>query len=277
MLDQGPAYVLGALPSWLELGPVQEMDGVPVRAILGDWSHLHECDQPPKFVIDGILPHEPIDRSDTRPPVPQRLPGKPITHLKGIHSGRVAIFFNGQTLKDHDLHRVRQAGIPIIGMNRTHVGFPGYDGPQPDYLCIVDNIWLTKPEVRAHPALINGGHNADHVGYRAARHFRMRPFSFDLWYDGYAPDTPCTTGSLALQLAVYMGFEEIYCLGLDLGGSHFGGAHGSTDPRTYPRANNLHKLQAPLLARRGVSVYVCGSPRSRCTAFPHAPFEALFS
>jgi hypothetical protein len=69
-----------------------------------------------------------------------------------------------------------------------------------------------------------------------------------------------------------MGFRDIYCLGLDLGGRHFDGTPASL---YFAAANRYHKRQAPLLKERGVNVWVCGSPNSACTAFPQAPFEAV--
>lgn len=223
------------------------------------------------FVEDPTLRR---DRGPDRLPVKQRHPGRAISELRGLHSGKVAIFFNGASLALHDLHAVRRAGIPIIGMNRTHVGFPGYDGPSPDYLCAVDNVWLETPAVTAHPRLINGSNDARPLGYRATRHFRMRPFSSDLGRDGYCSPVPCTTGYLALQLAAHLGFTEVWCIGLDMGGPHFDGTGSSKYIRQAIR--HLEKL-APVMAEAGMRAYVCGSPDSACKAFPHRTFEELFA
>lgn len=270
------AQAFGPIPGWLPLGPVVEIEGLPAREVLGDWSHLNECDRPPKYIREcesGHNSHLGFDTSETRQPIKQIRPGRPIAELKGRHSGRVAILFNGESLAQHDLHKVK---VPIIGINRTHVGFPGYNGPQPDYLCIVDWAYFDKPEWRAsvvrHPALINGSdHRADIPCWRATRHPRMAPFSFDLERDGFAGPIPCTTGHLALQVAVYMGFTEIHCLGFDLGGKHFNGSGGSLH---YPDAVRYHARQVPLLTERGIRVFTCGSPQSRAP-FPHSSFEAV--
>ncbi len=85
---------------------------------------------------------------------------------------------------------------------------------------------------------------------------------------------PCTTGHLALQLAVYMGFTELYCLGLDMGGGHFDGSKGSLH---FSFANKYHERQWPILKQRGINVYLCGSPESKCKAFERVPFEALLA
>lgn len=244
--------------------------------MLGDWSHLPPCDRPPRFLSTLPITVAPtgFDRSESRSDVEVRYPGKDIKELKGIHSGAVAILFNGQSMAEHDLSKI---GVPIIGMNRTHTGWPGYKGPQPDYLCVIDHVWFDKPEWRAgilkHPKVINGStHKAD-IGYRVARHVRMSPFSFDLGRDGFVPPIPCTTGHLALQLACYLGFTDLYCLGFDLGGKHFDGTGASLH---FGTAIYHHKRQAELLKERGINVWVVGSPDSKAP-FPHKTFEEAFA
>lgn len=268
------AQAIGSIPAWLQVGPVVEFEGLPAREVLGDWSHLHEWDRPPQYVREGALHNSyfGFDRSEARPKIKQIRPGKPISELKGIHSGTVAILFNGASLVEHDLWRI---AYPIIGINRTHRGFPGYEGPQPDYLCLVDLVYFDHPKFNSalsHPKIINGSDHKVEIGWRATRHPRMSPFSFDLERDGYAGPVPATTGHLALQSAVYMGFTEIHCVGWDLHGDHFNGAKGSMH---YNQAAVYHRRQAPLLRARGVNVFVCGSPDSRVQGFEHSDFEAL--
>ena len=258
---------VGPIPEWLVLGPATLVDGVSVQEVLGDWTHLHEVDQPPKYILDGGLAtktRKPFDRSETRPDVPQALPGRDIKQLRGRHSGKVAILFNGSTLKDHDLWKIKEAGIPIIGINRTHVGRAGYFGPDPDYLCAIDHAWLLDPLVRRHPGLINGSTDNAHVGYRATRSFRMTPFSSDVGRDGFVPFVPGTTGFLALQVAAYMGFSEAWCLGLDLKGKHFDGTGAS--PYFVMMRKHFDRM-APKIEASGMKAYTCGSPNSL------APFE----
>lgn len=218
------------------------------------------------------LPPSPFDRSEDRAPVQTSLPGKPISDLKGKHAGSCAIFFNGSSLHQHDLWQVR---LPIIGMNRTHAGWPSYRGPQPDYLCLVDSAWFYKPDwwagVSQHPCVINGSIEKAGIGYRVVRHPRMSPFSFDLARDGYVAPIPCTTGHLALQLAVYLGFTKLFCLGWDLGGRHFDDTSASPH---FKDAIRYHKTQAKVLAERGILVYVCGSPQSNAP-FLHVPFSVV--
>lgn len=270
---------VGTPPGWLMLGEPTIIDGVKVREVLGDWSDRAACDQPPKYVADTtglISARAGFDTSESREPVRQAWPGRPIADLHGIHSGKCAILFNGPSLKQHDLWQIR---CPIIGMNRTHQGFKDYQGPQPNYLCIVDWVWLDRPDwsqsVKTHPCIINGSSHQRDIGYRVVRHPRMSPFSFDLARDGYVGPVPCTTGYLALQFAVYLGFTDIYCLGLDMGGGHFDGTKGSLY-YTSARAH-LRRIAKVLEERSGVKVWVCGSPQSACDAFPQASFEDLLA
>lgn len=182
------------------------------------------------------------------------------------------MLFNGESMGSHDLHAI---GVPIIGMNRTFVGFDGYRGPQPHYYCFVDIAWKAtaqRLEQEGASIVVNGSTDNAAVGYRATRSMRMSPFSFDLARDGYVSPIPCTTGHLALQLAAYLGFTDIYALGLDMGGPHFDGTRSSND---IAWANAHHRRQAKVLAERGVRVWVTGAPESRCTAFPRVPFSAL--
>lgn len=202
---------------------------------------------------------------------PASVPGKPISELKGKHSGSVAILFNGASLPA-DLSFVR---MPVIGMNRTHRGWPDYKGPQPDYLCVVDQIWLRrdgwKESVRSHPGLINGSEHEGAFGYRTRRDWSAL-FSFDL-EKGYACHRPCTVGHLALQAAVYLGFRDLYCFGFDLAGPHFDGTRAS---KTLHKAVEAHAAQKPLLERAGVKVFVVGSPDSKAP-FEHISYEAALA
>jgi hypothetical protein len=265
--------VVGRVPAHLDLGPEALVDGILAREILGDWSHLDECDRPPRYVIeDGLVPKSSLyDRTEDRADVPQTTPGRDIKELKGRHSGKVAILFNGWSLSKHDLHRLKPNGFPVIGINRTHIGHRGYDGPDPDYLCVVDLHWVRDPIVRRHPGLVNGSVDKDPVGYRATRNFRMTPFAADMGRDGYPPFVPGTTGFLALHLAVYLGFTELYCLGLDVCGQHFDGSSGSLH---FSHMKKHFDRMAPKLLEHA-KVFVVGSPDSRAP-FQKITYEEMF-
>lgn len=269
--------LLGSIPDWLSLGPEIELNGQLAREVLGDWSHRAECDRPPRYLVDApylrTLPE--VDRSATRIPVKVTKLGRPIEELKGKHSGKCAIFFNGPSLGDHNLSQVK---CPIIGMNRTFEGFKGYKGPQPDYLCLVDYLWFQPPfreHVLKHPCVVNGSNHPDSIGWRVARSARMRPFSFDLARDGYVGPVPCTTGHLSLQLAVYLGFTELNCFGWDLQGKHFDKTESS---RHLKDAMRYHERQKELLDRQGIKVYGVGSPEGALfNVFPQRSFEEFLN
>jgi hypothetical protein len=233
--------------------------------IQGDFSHLPPHDRPPRYVRQVIREGRTLhkDRSADRKPIPQSYPGMPISDLHNAFRGPVAILFNGHSLAGHDLHAIT---CVTIGMNRTYVGHPTYKGPDTTFLCVMDRPWLYKPEVKAHPGLVNGSSDMQALGYRPPRSWRMRPFSFDLHRDGFVPPT---TGHLALQLAVYMGFTDLYCLGLDFGGPHYDG----TESGGNMSAQKKLTLEAfPLLKARGIRPWSCGN---RYGIFEYAPFSAI--
>jgi predicted peroxiredoxin len=92
-------------------------------------------------------------------------------------------------------------------------------------------------------------------------------------YSGY------TISYFALQLAVYMGFKEIYFLGLDLlnnkENTHFFGTdfhsidHDSTE---FPKMRKSFEDVAPMLKEAGVNIYNC-SPVSTLTCFPYVDYK----
>ena len=92
-------------------------------------------------------------------------------------------------------------------------------------------------------------------------------------YSGY------TTAYFALQIAVFMGFREIYYLGLDLGNtaqqSHFFGNRPLQDrdrPDVYAKMRQSFERVAGQLREMGVSVYNC-SPVSTLKCFPQRTLE----
>ncbi len=97
-------------------------------------------------------------------------------------------------------------------------------------------------------------------------------FSLDLEqgaFSGY------TTAYFALQIAVFMGFREIYYLGLDLGNtarqSHFFGSRALQDrdrPDVYAKMRQSFERVAAKLKEMGVAVYNC-SPVSTLKCFPY--------
>lgn len=105
-------------------------------------------------------------------------------------------------------------------------------------------------------------------------------FSWDLTkgiYSGY------TVSYFALQVAVYMGFEEIFFLGLDLkhegAQTHFFGYdfHSHTHEETeFPRMKKMLCHAAEVLANTNVKIYNC-SEKSSLECFPKVSYEYAIS
>jgi len=250
--------------------PVRGANGAlyQLHRVEGDQSALHPFDRLPEEVWKVIQEGRSVeqDRSPGRKTLPCPYPGKSIQELARRHSGACAILFNGHSLAGINLSGVE---VPMIGMNRTFVGHPTWDGPDPDYLCVLDSAWLSRKQVANHPGLINGSRDPRRFGYRAVKSYRMAPFSFDLARDGFVSPT---TGHLALQVAVYMGFTHIYCLGLDLRGKHFDGTPGpSNDGQMVSQAKML-KEALPLLRAKGITVWASGGGTS---LLPQADLENI--
>jgi len=94
-------------------------------------------------------------------------------------------------------------------------------------------------------------------------------------YSGY------TTAYLCLQLALHMGFREIYYLGLDLGNtrqkSHFFGNRPLQDqdrPEVYAKMRQSFERVADTVLDMGVQVYNC-SPVSELKCFPFKALEQV--
>jgi hypothetical protein len=92
-------------------------------------------------------------------------------------------------------------------------------------------------------------------------------------YSGY------TISYFALQLAVHMGFKEIYFLGLDLKNdkdkTHFFGSDFNSrdhDTTEFPRMKKSFETIAPLLKEKGINVFNC-SPNSSLTYFPYFDYN----
>ncbi|MBI4382816.1 MAG: hypothetical protein HY579_02140, partial [Nitrospinae bacterium] len=105
-------------------------------------------------------------------------------------------------------------------------------------------------------------------------------FSWDLArgiYSGY------TVSYMALQIAVYMGFKEIFYLGLDLkhdcARTHFFGYdfHSHTHEQTeFPKMRKMLCYGAQILSNTGVKVFNC-SPDSKLECFPKVAYEYAVS
>lgn len=189
--------------------------------------------------------------------------------FRNLHRGkRVFVLASGPSLADVDLTPL--ARRIVIGLNRSFLAFP-----QTHYHCVMDQrlFDLYPEELRRSRCLFTMAGRPFGIPIRL---LGSRGFSFDLEegiYSGY------TIAHFALQLAVWMGFAEIYLLGLDLrldghrthffGHDHRSDNHEDTE---FPKMRDCLGLAAEALRPSGTLVYNL-SPRSTLDCFPAASYE----
>lgn len=210
---------------------------------------------------------------------------RPLTQYRDAYEGRVAILLGGLSVQEQDLTRV---ACPIIGVNESWRGVAW-----PRTFAHVLSDWRGALRYGAHvvstwPSMA--------VFQKAFDQRYLVPGTIPLWKrdgEGFRFDLEhgaWTMGApvVALQLAVYMGFDEIVLLGLDLkmrgANIHWWDSSpmGSV-PEQQAAAN--WKLQGEALRDcaksiathpRGVKVLNV-SHDSQCDAFARASFDEAFS
>ena len=198
---------------------------------------------------------------------------KEIRDFKGVHNGkRVFILASGPSLFTCDLTPLRRR--IIIGLNRSALLYP-----DTHYHCTMDQRLFDE-----HPDVL-----------RKARFLftlEGRPFGIPinlLGSEGFSKEldkgiySGYTVAYFALQLAVYMGFKEVFCLGLDLrhenGSTHFFGNdfHSRNHEQTeFPRMQKMLTFGAKQLAGTGVRVFNC-SPISTLECFEKVTYDYALS
>lgn len=200
--------------------------------------------------------------------------------MAGSRTGPVSILANGASLKNHDLSKLGAT----FGMNRSWQLVPA-----PDYHIVADlNHRAARPDVYEKLSktgvlftLGAGWANGANLRIRHARVHGQMVFSDDITQGvSLGRGSIGTVAYSALQVAVWLGFDPIYFLGLDLGGPHF---HGDWLPNPdiaakqgpiFQFAADHLKTRKPPLTRP--MVWNVGSPASACTAFPKLTFEEAF-
>ncbi len=198
---------------------------------------------------------------------------KEIRDFKGVHNGkRVFILASGPSLSTCDLTPLRRR--IIIGLNRSALLYP-----DTHYHCTMDQRLFDE-----HPDVL-----------RKARFLftlEGRPFGIPinlLGSEGFSKEldkgiySGYTVAYFALQLAVYMGFKEVFYLGLDLrhenGSTHFFGNdfHSRNHEQTeFPRMQKMLTFGAKQLAGTGVRVFNC-SPISTLECFEKVTYDYALS
>ena len=153
--------------------------------------------------------------------------GKAIKSLKDSHKGeKCFIIGNGPSLSADDLNRIHDSGIPTFAMNRVFKFFPQTKW-RPTYYISEDILILkdTVSDVEQIPAkfkFIPVNLNwFEGIDVKDAQYFWMDYTSemkdtFGLSLD-CAHSVRCrgTVTTTCIQFAIYMGFTEIYLLGID--------------------------------------------------------------
>lgn len=177
-----------------------------------------------------------------------------IGDLKDVHEGkRLFVLASGPSLTSHDLSLLDRR--LVMGLNRSFFAYP-----HAYYHCAMDRrlfdlfpTQLTTTRCLFTLPSCPWGIRIELLGAEG--------FSWDLEegiYSGY------TISYYALQVAVYMGFKEIFYLGLDLrhqnGNTHFFGQdfHSRDHELTeFPRMLKMLQWGAAEVAPSGVSIYNC--------------------
>ncbi len=192
-----------------------------------------------------------------------------ILNYKDLHAGKnLFILASGTSLTSHDLSLLRNR--MVMGLNRSILIYPA-----PYYQCVFDHRLFDL----YHDALKNVRQLftlEDRPFGQPIKLLGGEGFSWDMVegiYSGY------TISYFALQLAVYMGFKNIFFLGLDLKhdgpNTHFFGQDPQTinhEKTEFPRMIKMLQYGANALADTDIKVYNC-SPVSTLESFPKIDFE----
>lgn len=196
-----------------------------------------------------------------------------IGEFKNLHVGkRLFILASGPSLSTLDLSPLERR--LVMGLNRSFFAFP-----DTLYHCVMDHrLFDLYPDLLHHTRCLFT--LEDRPWGLPIKLLGSEGFSEDLEkgiYSGY------TIVYLALQVATYMGFKEIFILGLDLkldgGRTHFFGydyrsrSHESTE---FPRMHKMLCYGAEKLTDLGVKVYNC-SQESTLECFEKVTYEYAIS
>ena len=175
-----------------------------------------------------------------------------ISDFKNLHEGkRLFILSSGPSLGTLDLTPLRRR--LVMGLNRSAILYP-----DTHYHCTMDQrIFEEFPEMlKKTRYLFTFEERAFGVPLKL---LGAEGFSSDLTkgiYSGY------TVSYFGLQVAAYMGFKQIFYLGLDLKNqgekTHFFGHDFQSrlhDQSEYPRMRKSFERAAASLAQKGVEVY----------------------
>ena len=192
-----------------------------------------------------------------------------ISDYKNLHEGKnIFILASGPSLADLDLSSLKNK--IVMGLNRSFLVYP-----MSYYQCVFDHrLFDLYPD--AFKSVRQLFTLEDRPWGLPLRLLGGEGFSFDLEkgiYSGY------TISYFALQVAMYMGFKNIFFLGLDLKHNGFNTHFFGQDPKTvdheqteFPRMAKMLNHGAKVLTSTDVKVYNC-SPVSTLECFPKISYE----
>ena len=192
-----------------------------------------------------------------------------ISSFKDIHRGkRLFILASGPSMASLDLTPLRRR--IVMGLNRSFLAYP-----DTHYHCAMDGRLFDEYEdlLRKTRYLFTLEDRPFGIPLRL---LGSEGFSLDAEegvYSGY------TISYLALQIAVYMGFQQIFYVGLDLknraGNTHFFGQDWRSlnhDKTEFPRMKRMLTQASEVLAGRDIEIFNC-SAESALECFPKVSFE----
>lgn len=196
-----------------------------------------------------------------------------INEFRDLHKGkRLFILASGPSLTQQDLTPLNRR--IVMGLNRSFLAFP-----DTHYHCVMDQrlFELYSDMLKKTRYLFTLENRPWGIPIKL---LGSEGFSLDLEegiYSGY------TIAFFALQVARYMGFCEIFFLGLDLKhrkeDTHFFGFdfHSRNHEQTeFPRMNKMLCKAAKEMDESGIKVYNC-SQESDLECFPKISFKAAIS
>lgn len=192
-----------------------------------------------------------------------------IIEFKNRHKDKnLFILASGPSLNELDLSPLERR--LTMGLNRSFMVYPGSY-----YHCVFDHrlFDLYPDELKSCRVLFT---LEDRPWGTPLKLLGSQGFSYDLEdgiYSGY------TISYFALQLAIYMGFERIFFLGLDLKNqgvkTHFFGTdYRNTDHEQteFPKMLKSFEVIADELLKKGHKIYNC-SKESELKCFPYMSYE----
>jgi hypothetical protein len=194
----------------------------------------------------------------------------PIESIRDVASGQVALLGGGESVNYLDLEKIERR-MPVIGLNQSWKSLE-----TPWRVFIHGSNWTDiksgkapKPKLAIFPVTKEIEQTVDEwvpdmfvcplqylvprIKYPGEAH----PFAGDFSSDLRDGTRAAFCGLLALEIAVWAGFTDIYLLGYDSAGGHFFDPKFSINSTTFEYWNKLLMDAGAVLKARGVRVTNC--------------------